>query len=111
MGLLLKFLLSFLPIASILKHESFQDECEWRLISKPIETGSKGIKFREGTSTTIPYITISPKEGKHVPLVNIFIGPTDNEHLSKKAVDSLLVSKDITTCKVNFSGIPYRPLH
>ncbi|MCP5004624.1 MAG: DUF2971 domain-containing protein [Planctomycetes bacterium] len=104
-----EFLLSFLPIAPILKHKSFLDEQEWRLISKPIKTGSKKVKFREGTSTTIPYITINLKEEKHIPLEHIIIGPTGNEHLSKKAVDSLLASKNITNCKVDFSGIPYRP--
>ena len=105
------FLIEFLPIASRLKHKSFIDECEWRLISPPIPSKNKEIKFREGSSTTIPYVTINLKEEKHVLIEHIIIGPTGNEYLSKKAVLALLAGKEITTCKVDFSGIPYRPLH
>lgn len=105
----LNFLFEFLPIASRLKHKSFIDECEWRLISVPVPTGNKVIKFREGTTTTIPYITINLEEG--VPIEHILIGPTGNELLSKQAVLSLLASKKNKTCIVGFSGIPYRPLH
>ncbi len=56
-GLMREYINKFLLIASTLKSKSFEEEEEWRLVTKPLGP-SQIIRFREGASTIVPYIPI-----------------------------------------------------
>jgi len=46
-----------LRIAAILKHPSFEEEAEWRIISPVITDYQRsGVKFREGATMLVPYL-------------------------------------------------------
>ncbi len=101
-----------LRIAAILKHPSFQEEDEWRIVS-PVLTDyvNSPVLFREGTSMLVPYIEFSllcEKYGK-IPLKHIFLGPTPNIDLSMNSLTMFLTKKGIEPEKgIEYCRIPYR---
>jgi hypothetical protein len=120
----------FFALAPILKHPKFEEEQEWRLISKPRPT-EFSVDFRPGKSMLIPYIKINLTEtqydsdnDKQLKRMNcipeICLGPTLYPSLSRIALESLLLKEDVhrevdTNGKVKEfrsdvveSDIPYR---
>jgi len=99
----------FLLLASILKHESFRDEKEWRLFCfKKHPVAPSEIQFRKGKSMVLPYITIELQgTAKFSPIRQIYVGPTPHKDLSMKSVKLLVQSKQLS-CSVDDSKIPYR---
>jgi hypothetical protein len=101
-----------LRIAAILKHPSFQEEEEWRIVS-PVITDFKdaAVHYREGTSMLVPYFEfslITPKET--VPkLQHIFLGPTPNISLSMNSLSMYLAKAGISPRRgITYCQIPYR---
>lgn len=103
---------SILKIAPALKHESFREEKEWRLVSRPISASF--LKFRPGSSTLVPYYEcqLSGKDlaGAKVEAVleEIVVGPTPNMDQAVSAVEQLLHNGSFKGCRVSRSSIPYR---
>jgi hypothetical protein len=83
-----------LTLASVFKHPSFREECEWRLISEPHSNFVKpGIQYREGKSSLVPYVEVPIVDGdEKVQLEKLIIGPTDSANLSMAAA-SMFLSK------------------
>lgn len=101
-----------LRIAAILKHPSFREEDEWRIVS-PVLTDyvTSPVLFREGTSMLVPYIEFSLliDKGKLIPLEHIFLGPTPNIDLSMNSLKMFLSKKGIAPNKgIDYCRIPYR---
>lgn len=82
-----------LRIAATFKHDTFEDEQEWRAVRR--HDGSPAapeIAYRVGRATLIPYIRFSlvhPDSGKFT-LWNVWVGPTPHLELSVAALRSLL---------------------
>jgi hypothetical protein len=100
-------------IAPIIKSESFKEEKEWRLISRPL--GYEIAEYRQGAQSLIPYwkFNINLVE----TLKSIIIGPTAEPDLSLGAVHGLLykefqpTERDVVyeiTKNIKHSKIPYR---
>lgn len=100
------FYTELVDISSYIKHESFQDEQEYRIIyhKEPDEK-----KYRVGNSMIIPYIErILLDDDDKLPISKIIVGPTPHPELSKYSVESLLKSKGYDNIEVEKSNIPYR---
>lgn len=101
---------NLLQVFAIMKHSSFQEEREWRLISKyyPSFKGAH-LKFREGASMLMPYVEIKfPADMLGQPVFDkVVLGPTQDPNLSMEALGSYLTNQDVCTRTCN-SGIPYR---
>lgn len=102
-----------LQIAPALKHESFREEKEWRLVSRPVN--SSRLEFRAGGSMIIPYYEckLSGKDssGAHsqAQLVEIVVGPCPHMDQAVAALQQLIFKEDLTEgCVVSRSRIPYR---
>ncbi len=101
-----------LRIAAILKHPSFQEEDEWRLVS-PVVTDyvNSPVLFREGRSMLVPYVEFQllSKDKKPIDIEHMYLGPTSNIVISMNSLSMYLAKngvkprKDITYCQ-----IPYR---
>jgi Protein of unknown function (DUF2971). len=96
--------------APIIKHSSFIEEKEWRLIIVNEEPISNFYKFRPGESYIIPYLEI-PIEPENI-IKEIYLGPTPNEKLALKSLKEYcsknnILAKD-TNNKINYCEIPYR---
>jgi len=103
--------------ALIFKHEKFEGEKEWRIVS-PVLMDSKpaypigeevNLDFRQGKSMLIPYQSIPLKDDKDgFPLHEVVVGPNPNKEQSRRSVESLLSSQGLVAAKVRSSDIPYR---
>lgn len=63
--------------APILKHKSFEEEREWRIISRPLSCTFERFGYRAGSSMLIPYFRVPLATGDEpLQIEQIFIGPT-----------------------------------
>jgi hypothetical protein len=95
-------------LASHLKHSSFSEENEWRIIIILGDAAAEDIKFRDGRTSLIPYLEL-PLKWQHINEVKI--GPTSNKLLSKKAMSLFLerkVGNIFTMPNISHSETPYR---
>jgi hypothetical protein len=90
-GSLLAYLNRYAPI---LKDESFSEEKEWRVMSRPLINQSAGFSFREGQSLLIPYSNLRLSyEDMPFLLQEVVIGPTPER--SRSSVTNFLVHKGV----------------
>ena len=98
-------------ICALLKHQSFAEEQEWRLISPTFtSTASAPIAFREGKAMLVPYYLFDLELDGLIKLDHVFVGPTPNAALSINALMHYLTNKNARPEKgISDSEIPYRP--
>lgn len=106
---LMSFLSEVIIVAPMFKHPAFAEEREWRLVSAPLPAGHKGLGFREGRSTLVPYVPF-PLEGPGLPfsLAEVVVGPTPHPKLSLRAVATLLAQAGLANITVRGSAVPFR---
>lgn len=101
-----------LRIAAILKHPSFKEEEEWRIVS-PVITDylEEPVLFREGASMLVPYINFklaTPAE-PNIALEHLFLGPTPNITISMNSLTMFLSRHGIRPENgISYCQIPYR---
>jgi hypothetical protein len=99
-----------LRIAVLLKHPSFAEEDEWRIVS-PVVTDYllSPVKFREGTSMLIPYYEFPLSNDGKLSIEHLFVGPTPNATLSLNSLKLYLRKKNIVLGReISYCNIPYR---
>jgi hypothetical protein len=101
-----------LRIAAILKHPSFEEEQEWRIVSPVIgRTDDSRIHFREGASMVVPYYAFDLSAERDRPMVldHVFLGPTNNIDLSMNSLELLLDQRGVLPKQgISYCDIPYR---
>ncbi|MFH0781153.1 MAG: DUF2971 domain-containing protein [Pseudomonadota bacterium] len=101
-----------LRIAAILKHPSFREEEEWRIISPVVTDYVKAqVLFREGTSMLVPYIQFDllAKNYSSIELEHLFLGPTPNITISMNSLAMFLAKSGIQPTKgISYCQIPFR---
>ncbi|WP_419175876.1 DUF2971 domain-containing protein [Desulfosediminicola sp.] len=101
-----------LRIAAILKHPSFREEEEWRIVS-PVITNyhQAAVQFREGVSMLVPYIEfrLSSMGNGPIDLEHLFLGPTPNIGISMNSLTMFLSQNGIQPQKgISYCQIPFR---
>lgn len=101
-----------LRISAILKHPSFSEEKEWRVVS-PIFTDftTSSVQFREAHAMLVPFINfaLSPEKNRPLQLEHVFLGPTTNIKISMNSLRMFLTQNDINPVKgIDYCQIPYR---
>lgn len=95
-----------------IKDPFFQEESEWRLVSKYYEKYTDPeIKFREGRTTLVPFIEF-PLAGIHDDgrlFEQVYVGPSPNFNLAYSAIASFLSNKKACNITIN-SQSPLREL-
>lgn len=101
-----------LRIAALLKHPSFQEEEEWRIVSPVITDYVRSpVLFREGTSMLVPYLEFKLTLQSDAPIAmeHLFLGPTPNISLSMNSLSLYLTKKGIKPRQgISYCQIPYR---
>ncbi len=101
-----------LRIAAILKHPSFREEEEWRIISPVVTDFVRApVLFREGTSMLVPYIQFDFLDELNSPIAleHIFLGPTPNITISMNSLTMFLAKSGIQPTKgISYCQIPFR---
>lgn len=99
-----------LRIASLLKHPSFKEEDEWRVVS-PVLTNyiTSPICYREGHSMLVPYLEFKLGRKDKMQFDHIYIGPTPNINLSMSSLSRFLSRKNAAPSSgITYCDIPYR---
>ena len=94
--------------APILKHETFSEEREWRIVTRPLPCTHQRFGYRPGRSMLIPYYRI-PLAGADVEfgIDRIVVGPAPHGDQAVEAVKSLVV-KHRRKVQVLGSVVPLR---
>lgn len=112
-GNLLAYLNRYAPI---LKHKSFEEESEWRIITRPRMSTDDRFAYRTGASMLIPYYRLSLGEAESLGIQEIVIGPTPHPKQARASVYGVLikngirVSGDVSPAgvKLRRSEVPFR---
>ena len=97
----------FIGIASVMKHEAFSDEKEWRLISM-VSSDNQRMGLRVGKSMLIPYVPIALNYSKDKCLLwNLTVGPTPQIDQAMSSA-SMLVRNAWFENGITRSMIPFR---
>lgn len=94
----------------ILKHRSFQEEAEWRLVSPFLGIGDTRVSHRAGAGRVIPY-TIFKLEDTSIALAELecVVGPTEDYRATSYGMQSLLYTEfPGATVWMGRSEAPYR---
>jgi hypothetical protein len=108
-GNLLPYLNRYAPI---LKDESFKEEREWRIISRPLFCDR--LVYREGKSLIVPYYKLPLcEDNQNLELHEVVIGPTPDANRSKSSLTSFIMSQEVVMpgtggTNVTVSKVPYR---
>ncbi|MGA8809353.1 MAG: DUF2971 domain-containing protein [Thermoanaerobaculia bacterium] len=96
-------------ISPLLKHATFREEKEWRLVSRITSIDHPQVRVREGQSRIIPYFDFTlAKDGEPLHLRDLKIGPSPLPQLASEGVwAALRVSKTIAQ-STTVSSVPYR---
>ena len=101
------FFMEFSRIASKLKHPAFHEECEWRIISEPID--NQQMSFRLRKSIFLPYLAIDFTDIESFPIDEIIIGPAPEQYLARFSLLQFLLRKGLKI-SIKESSTPYREL-
>jgi hypothetical protein len=105
-GNLLAYLNRYAPIV---KHKSFLEEREWRIITRPLACSNKQFGYRAGASTLVPYYRIGLASEQERPMINeIIVGPTPHPEQSCHSLRGLLIRHNMNDVAVRNSETPYR---
>jgi len=78
----------------MLKDQSFEEEREWRIISKPIF--AQNLDYREGRSLIISYYRLPLwEDGQKTEIHEIIVGPTRDVERSMKSVSRMIKGRDV----------------
>lgn len=103
-----EFIISLFALAPMIKHSSFKEEKEWRIVFSSI-MGKQDIQFRATDSNVIPYIEMPLcHSGNEIEFKKIFIGPSSSNQYSKEAVLQLLEKNKVQDNAIRLSNAPYR---
>lgn len=103
---------TFLPylkhIAAIMKHPSFEEECEWRLVSRDLTLENSYVNYRPVNNNLIPYIPFKLEYDKTLNSIgSIRIGPTPDIELTEHSLKAFITSNKLTN-QIKKSSIPFR---
>jgi hypothetical protein len=104
------FAARFTEAAAAIKHPSFQDEDEWRLVSH-IGVDPAGIRYRDAGGLIVPYGEWGIRHAGKYPISTIVVGPTIPADLAARSLHYLTSAVYHWPVKVEFSASTYRPLH
>jgi hypothetical protein len=99
---------NILPLLASVKHPSFREEQEWRLVCVPDVSLSADVQFRPSDFALIPYLNLRfDSSAVH----EIVVGPGDNADLRCKGVDEFLRNDrdSYRHLEVKRSSSPFRP--
>jgi hypothetical protein len=95
--------------APILKHSSFDEEREWRVVSRPLSCKHERFGYRPGSSMLIPYFRIALEHtGCKFQIEKVIAGPTPHTDQARHSVRGFLVKRDLRNAIVENSRTPFR---
>lgn len=104
-----EFATRFTEVAASIKHDSFEEECEWRLVFGPgVDPGRTGARARG--SLLVPFYRCSIRRDGMYPLAKVVVGPSANAALAGRSLRYITTSKFGWPVVVDYSKSSLRPL-
>jgi len=103
------FVMQFFFLASLLKHPSFFEEREWRLISSPISDDDPQIDVRESKFVLIPHFKFELVKPEEELDVEVVVGPNPEAELAMTSLSTLLKTRKCRGSS-RLSSIPFREI-
>ncbi len=104
--------IDLLRIAAVLKHPSFREEKEWRIVSPVfIDCADSKVLFREANAMLVPYVEFDLRfeKGRSMILDHLYLGPTSNINISMNSLKMFLAQNGIVPSHgIDYCQIPYR---
>jgi len=97
----------FISYAPYIKHQTFSEEDEFRIIFILSDILMKEIRFRTGKSFLIPYYPIVFNKPDILPIEEIVIGPSPHPELERESLNKLFDKFDLSV-NIKNSLIPFR---
>jgi Protein of unknown function (DUF2971) len=113
-GNLLAYLHRYAPV---MKHNSFREEREWRIISRPLMVHRKTFEYREGPALLVPYCKLDLcAEGEHMRLDALVVGPSLDVDRTRMSAGGFLLKENVEmpdgklglSLHIRDSVVPYR---
>jgi hypothetical protein len=106
------FLTGFMSVAPRMKHPSFAEEREWRLVNRRVTETIRNpqILYRLGKSFFIPYREFQLGSDVDSLVKEVIVGPSPHSKLSVKTTMEYLWHQGVRGVKVEESKTPYRSL-
>ena len=96
-------------VAPLIKHPSFAEEKEWRLIWMPGRLDVLSLQYRQGPGLFVPFVAVSlVGEGGAVTIEEIIVGPMPHQEAALRALSGALQLHDFRPRRLSFSQVPYR---
>lgn len=91
------FMKTLIQMAISIKHPSFKEEKESRLICGPTGMLDQSILFRPSHQMLVPYqkIRLTPNDNVSLPIVGVIVGPSPKKALSISSVESFLLQNKV----------------
>ena len=95
-------------VAPLIKHYSFSEEKEWRIIWTDTES-DLALQFRPARSMFVPYVSV-PIVGVdgRFPTFDVVVGPMPHQQLAHDSLTGYLMSKELNWGLLSTSCTPYR---
>lgn len=104
-----KFVQDIVRYGPVLKHASFMEEREWRLISRPTPIDHPQMAYRSGRSMLTPYFRLRLCRGEEPLDVSwVIVGPTPHPRQASIAVFDVLYKHRVTGFTIRDTSTPYR---
>jgi hypothetical protein len=95
--------------APLLKHASFAEEREWRLISQPMPVNHSQMAYRSGRSMLIPYFRLRLcRADEPLDVSRVTVGPTPHPRQAMAAVSNVFSKHKVTGWAIGVTSTPYR---
>lgn len=102
------FICKLVLVGPMIKHPSFSEEREWRMISTPKKMTETTWGFRAGKYMIVPHSIFHLDEmPDDFPITELIVGPTPYPNLSQRSLDHYIKSLGLNI-QVICSDIPYR---
>ena len=103
----IRFMMNLMLVAPTMKHSSFKDEQEWRLVVLA-DDRNVPTKLRNGKSLLIPYRTLNLTENDGgTPVTEVCVGPSPHMSLSVETLHAY-GQQFLGKIQVRASAVPYR---
>lgn len=94
----------------LFKDAAFREEKEHRLIYDPTNTEKElPVKFRNNGKFIVPYVELTTKKNKLLPITDIMVGPSSFSLKINAGIEKLLLTNGYKKVKVSISSIPFIP--
>lgn len=98
-------------ISAIIKHPSFSEEKEWRIISQSMSNRDENFGVRSSNEKLIPYYELNlslERNEQNTFIANIITGPASDDELLSDPITTLLSMNNYENFGVGSSNIPLR---